>query len=302
MADLRFPAMADVSYESGRPQTDRGSEFKLRHPVSRALRFERRKEALQQAFEFEVVPRLLMSHYTPPMAIAHRDGAPQFSDAVGGLVSLVLGPRHEQARGYVQSQLDQKISLEDVYLHCIAPAALCLKQLWANDERDFAEVTLGLWRLQQLLRDFGAAFRQQALRPNGRRALLTLGPTSTQDLPYLMFGLVMLSEFYRRDGWEPWIEPESTCNELMVLLRSEWFDLVEISISSERRLDETASLIKSLRANSLNRSLCIAIGGLAASAHHGIVASLGGDVVAAGPSDSNARNHYPIDTPKGRSE
>jgi hypothetical protein len=302
MADLRFPIMADVSYESGRRQPDRGSEFNHRPASARSLRFDRRKDTLAQAVEFEVVPRLLMAHVTPALAGAQGTASPAVSDDASSLAAIVLGPRPDQAHDYVQARLDQNIPLEEIYLHAIAPAARCLRQLWADDERDFATVTLGLWRLQQLLRDFSAAFRKQAAKPNGQRALLTLAPGSAQDLPFLMFSLVLSSEFFRRDGWEPWIEPATTGTELMTLVRDEWFDVVEISVNSDRRLEATAALVQTLRASSLNRSLCIAIGGSAARAHHRVVAWLGGDVLAADLSDSHARNRYLIDTPTGRGE
>lgn len=302
MAELRFPAMVDVSYESGGRRSDRGSNYTDRHAFARSLKFEERKRALQQAVEFEVVPRLLLAHYDSPPAEAHRRGSPHFSDAVNALAAIVLGSQHEQARGYVQERLDQNISLEDIYLHCIAPAARCLKQLWEDDERDFAQVTLGLWRLQQLLRDFGGGFRREAAKPNGRRVLLALGPGAAQDLPFRLFSLVLSSEFFCRDGWQSWIEPESTGNEIIALVRSEWFDVIEVLIGNEKRLDATAKRIHAIRSESLNRSACIAIAGLSANAPSELVASLGGDVVAANLNDAQTRNRYLTDTPKSLGE
>ena len=48
--------------------------------------------------------------------------------------------------------------------------------------------------LQQLLREFSAAFRAEPQRASGLRALLAPGPSEPHDLGYLMFGLVLVCE------------------------------------------------------------------------------------------------------------
>jgi hypothetical protein len=296
MAELRNPAMADISYDPGIRQHDRAGDFALRNSVKSSLKFEKRKAALQRTVEFEVLPRLLMAHH-PHVA---EPAVPRFSDSAKVLAEIVLGTRPECGSSHVQALLDQGIRLQDIYIFHIEQAACCLRQFWADDERDFAEVTLGLWRLQQLLREFGAVFRQDALSPTGHRALLTLGSCAAHELPYRMFKLVLAGEFFRHDGWDSWIEPDCNGGDIVTLIHNEWFDVLEISIDDEKKQDSLAAQIKKIRHESLNRSLCVAVGGAAAQGNPNLVETLGGDVIAAELTDATARNRYVHDTPKGR--
>jgi len=289
MADLRFPVMADISYDPGVCQPKRGNEFPHRSAIKHSLKFEKRKAALQRAVEFEVVPGLLKAHRS--QAAAPAELAQRSSDAARVLADLVLGKNAGQATAHIESLREQNLPLEDIYLRFIEPAATCLNQMWPDDRCDFAAVTLGLWRLQQLLREFSVAFREAAPYPTGR-ALLTLGATPTHEMPYQMFRLVLAGEFFRRDGWDTWIEPDGNSAEILTLLQTESFDVLEITINNDRRLDTLAARLRTMRGESLNSSLCIAIGGPVARDHPDLVEILGGDVLAAELNNAAARSRY----------
>jgi hypothetical protein len=117
-----------------------------------------------------------------------------------------------------------------------------------------------------------------------------------------MFRLVLLGEFFRRDGWNTWIEPESSGDDITALIRSEWFDVVEIYVSNERSLEILAARIKAIRCDSLNGSILIAIGGPSVSRNPDLVTILGGDMLAADIADTTTRKQYLLETPKGRIE
>jgi hypothetical protein len=143
-----------------------------------------------------------------------------------------------------------------------------------------------MWRLQQLLREFSAAFRAEAGPSTGLRSLLTPGPGEAHDLGYLMFGLVLLGEFFRRDGWDAWIEPAPEARALSSVIHNEWFDVVEFMVSGEKRLDELAASIKMVRKASLNRSLGVLVCGQAFVEHPELVLLVGGDMSTADPRDA----------------
>ncbi len=181
------------------------------------------------------------------------------------------------------SRISSSFSLEAIYLKLIAPTARYLKYQWLEDERDFADVTLGLCRLQQLLRQFSLAFRNEHQKSTGLRALLTAGPSEPHDLGYLMFGLVLLGEFFRRDGWDTWIEPASNTRDLSSLIHNEWFDVVEFMVSGEKRLEEVAATIKTIRRASMNESLGVLVCGQAFVEHPELVLLVGGDARSGDP-------------------
>ena len=294
MADLRQPVMEDVAHDLGQGSSaNSGHEF-LRFSVARALRREKKKESFQRAVEFEIVPRLVLAHQNRARDLAQPQGARRldYSNEVKVFADTILGRSEDAAGAHIQSLREQGMPLEKVYLNLLAPTAGYLKYQWLEDERDFADVTLGLWRLQQLLREFAAAFRADGQKATGLRALLTPGPSEPHDLGYLMFGLVMLGEFFRRDGWDAWIEPAPQARELSTVIHNEWFDVVELIVSGEKRLDELAATIKTIRKASLNQSLGVLVCGQTFVEHPELVLLVGGDMPAADPREaaSQAQN------------
>jgi hypothetical protein len=140
------------------------------------------------------------------------------------------------------------------------------------------------------VRDFGGLFRQSGKTPTGQRVLLTLPPGETHELPHLMFMLVLSDEFLRRDGWNTWIEPDCARRDAQELIKNEWFDVVEFLVTSGKRLEQLAAQIKTMRAASLNQSVCIALSGKAVQQHPALLRILGADVLASGPVRAGAPN------------
>lgn len=277
MADLRNPVMADISYDRGDRRPQRG-DYAQRRTVTRSVNAERQKAALLSAVEFDIVPQLLSAHQAPARKL---ERVPAGAEAVASLTALALGRSDNVCAAYTQTLLDT-MPLDRIYLEVVAPAADRLRKMWIDDERGYAEVTLGLWRLQQVLRDFSPLFRQSAKLPTGQRVMLTLPPGETHELPHLMFMLVLSGEFLRRDGWNTWIEPDCTRRDAMALLKDEWFDVVEFLVTSEKRLDLLAAQIKIIRGESTNRTVCIALAGTTVQQHPALLKYLGADVLAAG--------------------
>jgi MerR family transcriptional regulator, light-induced transcriptional regulator len=283
MSDLRPPLMGEVAHDVSPGLPDRGHEV-LRLAVARSLEREKRRATVKSAVEFEVVPRLLLAHPTGG-AVGPRLNF-DFPNEIKSFAETVLGFSEDAAGAHIQGLHDQGIPLEAIYLKLIAPTARYLKYQWLEDERDFAEVTLALCRLQQLLRQFSTAFRGNYPQATGLRALLTAGPSEPHDLGYLVFGLVLLGEFFRRDGWDAWIEPAPKAGELSAIIHNEWFDVVEFMVSGEKRLDELAATIKAIRKASLNKSLGVLVCGQTFVEHPELVLLVGGDGPAADPRDA----------------
>src|SRR4051794_30709291 len=134
-----------------------------------------RHPELNAAIEAEIIPRLVMAHApalerVPAIISASAQEAADFAE-------LVLDADDGRAVACIQSHRDHGETLERIYLELLVPTANHLRHLWADDERDFADVTLALWRLQQLLRHFSPAFcAELAIAPAGLRVLLTTAP------------------------------------------------------------------------------------------------------------------------------
>jgi hypothetical protein len=205
---------------------------------------------------------------------------PALKDAAA-LAELMLTGDTDGAGVRVDALRAHGFALEDIYLQLLAPAAAYLRRLWNADLCGFAEATLALWRLQQLLRRYSVEFRAESDRAEtGRRALLAPTPLEKHDLGHAMFYLVLISEFFRRDGWEAWIEPDPKAREFADVVRQEWFDVVEFLVSGDKQLDALASRIRMVRRESQNRSIGVMVCGQVFIEHPELVLLVGADLTA----------------------
>ncbi|QAU44373.1 cobalamin B12-binding domain-containing protein [Bradyrhizobium guangzhouense] len=234
---------------------------------------------LSRTVEIEIIPRLVMAHgnavqQSAPVPIPTADGE------VTDFAELVLGTENNRAADLIQSYRERGVPLEAIYLDLMVPAARHLRHLWMNDEWDFADVTLALWRMQQLLRDFSPAFCADAgAKSAGLRALLAAGPDEKHDIAHMMFGLVLAGEFFRRDGWDTWIEPDPAAAAFIQTVRTQWFDVVELFASGDKKLDDLATSIRMIRRESSNRNIGVMVCGPAFTERPELVLLVGGDAV-----------------------
>ncbi len=242
-------------------------------PSKAADRSAERLANLASTIETQVIPRLMLAHRAPAAAPGERD-APGSAE-VAELAALVVAHDANVAHSYVEALRARGTSLETVYLELLAPAARHLGRLWEADLCDFTEVTLGLCRLQQVLNDLSAEFHADLDAPqHGRRALLVPAPGEQHT-----FGLSMVAEFFRRAGWDVWGEAASK-DELVALVRVEWFAVIGFSVSSETRLEVLAGAVRAIRRASRNRCLGVLVGGRVFVEHPELVPFVGADATA----------------------
>lgn len=262
-ADVTSTAYAQGSQALARLATD----------ANRAV-VEMRLAVLSRAIEHEIIPRLMLAHPTAADCLSMTAASsPQVSaDDVTAFAKLVLAPDENVASACIETMRSSGISVETIYTDLLAPVARYLGKLWEEDLCDFTEVTLGLGRLHQVLRELSPAFSQSSLTSNGRRALLLPAPGEQHT-----FGLVMVSEFFRRSGWDVGGGPGEAGADPVTMVRSEWFDVVGFSLGDVTRLDALAECIQQIRKSALNSSISILVGGPLFLAHPEYVAYVNAD-------------------------
>lgn len=232
---------------------------------------ERRRVILTRTVELDVIPRLLMAHPTPvvPVAADLLVSAAHVADLVG----LVLSRGEPEAVAFVEAVHDQGAAAESIYLDLLAPAARRLGEMWEDDACDFTEVTIGLWRLQNAMRELSPSFLRLAdTRTNGPRVLLV--PLPGEDHT---FGLSMVYEFFRRAGWNAWSGPVESSADLRGLVRREWVQVLGFSLACDEKLDAVRTEIRSVRRASMNPGLAVLVGGPGFTANPLLAAEVGAD-------------------------
>lgn len=229
---------------------------------------ERRRQILTHAVELDVIPELLARYrVSAPVdqAIAAAD--------VTNLTSLVLEHDGPGALAFVMAMHGKGASAESLLLELLAPAARALGDLWEDDLCDFTQVTIGLWRLQSVLR---------ALAPSGLPLARTAPRIALVPLPGdpHTFGLDMVHTFFCGAGWNAWTGTIESSAELRQLVEARSFDVLGFSLACDERLDDVRREIASVRRASCNQSIAVIVGGPGFTANPSLAAAVGADATA----------------------
>ena len=235
-----------------------------------------RVASLARALETEVIPRLVQHHRDP-------DAEPQVMPThaeIDALVAALVDDSDSRVSHLVHAVQSRGVEVGTVYAELLAPAARHLGERWEQDRTDFATVTVGLGRLQRLLRQLSPAFGSEIEHPaHGRRIVLTQ-PDTEQHI----FGLSMVAEFFRRDGWDVLGGVAGVGIDAASWVRRDWFDVVGFSIGSELSLPWLKSTVAEVRRVSRNPAIVVMVGGPLFTLNPGWAVEVGADATADGRS------------------
>jgi methanogenic corrinoid protein MtbC1 len=236
---------------------------------------QRRVAVLARALETEVIPRLVLSRQHGMTSAAPGAPVPQPAD-VAALVELAMRGDLAGAMALVATLRARDVPLERIYLDLLAPTAHRLGEMWLEDRCDFTTVTIGLCCLQQLVLENHHAFGPRHGQSGAARRVL-LAPVPGEQHS---FGLLMVSEFFRRQGWEVSSGSGTSARELVAMVRRQWFAVVGFTMSTDTRLDSLAALIRDVRRASRNPNIGILVGGNAFIERPELAGLVGADATA----------------------
>lgn len=230
-----------------------------------------------EALRTHVIPRIVLALRSLPAVVAPDATTTATHGSIESFANLAIALDDEAASAHVERLLASGSSVESVMLELLAPTARHLGALWEADAEDFVTVTLGVSRLHRIMRQLGDAFMSEGQpATDSGSMLITIIPGEQHS-----FGLSMVAEFFRRDGWNLCTGPFSSHQELISLVQNHWFDVVGFSVSSDRRLDELRQDITAIRRDARNRRIGIMLGGPIVMLNPGLVQSLGADMMSA---------------------
>lgn len=237
-----------------------------------------RSVLLAKAVEYEIIPRLMLAHRVPeeceahPLMANHRV-TPQ---DVAVFAELVLHEDDQAVRDCVIALRDRGVPIEGIFLDLLSPVARHLGEMWERDLCTFTEVTVGLGRLQKVLRENSAAFGQFSTgeqRERGRRILLMPCPGEQHT-----FGLSLVAELFHRAGWDV-----VTCflatDAAAVMVKKDWYDVIGFSLGSESGVPKLKAAMALVRQVSVNPRISIIAGGPVFILHPEFGEQIGADAV-----------------------
>jgi MerR family transcriptional regulator, light-induced transcriptional regulator len=255
----------------------------LRNPSPEILRGAK-DEALLRVVERHVLPRLVLR--TPRLIRRER-----FGDGISENVEIITGLALEDDDGRSRDLLarlkSDGASFGQLQIGILTPAARRLDSLWRNDQVSFLDVTLAAGNLQRLMRFVALDLmprRNAALR---RKSILVTPPPGEAHL----FGAAMAAEFFRRDGWRVHFEPTPTPAGLADFVRSDWVDVLGVSVTGRRHVRALAETIRQVRAASMNGDLLVIAGGEALARDPDLLTAIGADAALAALEAAPTRTH-----------
>lgn len=232
---------------------------------------------LAKAVEYEIIPRLMLAHRFPHECSLDTPAVEQVSpEDVLEFARMVLHDDDAALQSSVMAFRQRGIPMQSIFLDLLAPVARHLGELWERDLCDFTEVTLGLGRLQHVLRDNSEAVAQPtpAEGSPGRRILLVPCPGEQHT-----FGLSLVAEFFHRAGWEVSTNFGASDVSPAVMVKQDWYDVVGFSLGSETSILRLAECIADVRRASVNPGVPIIAGGAVFALHPEYAAQISADAI-----------------------
>lgn len=234
-----------------------------------------RMSQLARTIEQEIIPRLMLAHRTATEPLQRPAGSTRSvtHDDVRQFAKLVLSHEEDVAFASVQNLRTRGIPVDRIFVDLLAPTARYLGELWDEDLCNFTDVTVGLGRLQRVLRELSPALGASVEHPaQGRRVLLLPSPGEQHT-----FGLVMVAEFFRRAGWDVTGGAWTDGVDAATLVTTEWFDVVGFSLGAEVHLPKLTASIEAVRHAACNQAIAILVGGPLFGLHPEFVGQVGAD-------------------------
>jgi methanogenic corrinoid protein MtbC1 len=247
------------------------------------------KESLTSLIETQIISRLIEAH---PTQSAPQDqqtltatAFPDFTvdaETLMTFVELCLKQKPDDALAHVKKLREEEVSIELIFLKLITPAARLLGEMWDEDKTDFAQVTLGLLCLHQITHELGYEYQDGPQRSGPlKRVMIASAPGSQHFL-----GLSIVSEFFRKEGWDVVVEISTTETELCHSVSNEWFDLIGLSVGLREQLVNIPALVSNIRKASKNPVAAVILGGPAFLSVAATAQSLGADAISTDPCEA----------------
>ncbi|MBU3559345.1 cobalamin-dependent protein [Polynucleobacter sp. Nonnen-W13] len=149
------------------------------------------------------------------------------------------------------------VSINYIILDLIPTIARRLGKQWEDDTLSFAEVSIGVNRLERVIHKLDYLFQVTQLEKRGDHSILiSVFPESQHSL-----GTLILSNYFIHSGWRVYRPENTSLKSISRELESNKHDAIAISISCDEQLERLPNTISVLREKSKNPKIIVLIGG-----------------------------------------
>jgi methanogenic corrinoid protein MtbC1 len=252
----------------GQPNAAQSSSPRRHHSRSRS------NASISTLIESEIIPQLLVAHRLRPERVSSQgSGGVITAEDVSNFAPMALLLQADELLVHVEGYLNRGVDVDAIFVDLLAPAARRLGDLWEEDACDFLDVTIGLWRLQEVMREiaWGSPIITGPLSAP-HRALFSPMPGEQHS-----FGATMVHEVFVRAAWDSEVLVAPEMRQLIAKVAGKAYDLIGLTVSCDISSDALARTIKALRSVSICQDVHILIGGHAVSLNPALAAEAGAD-------------------------
>lgn len=223
----------------------------------------------------DVIPKLLFAHNEVVQKASWQRPEIGIEEAAR-LARMAIACEAYELLERVEEIMLPGIGADRILVELLAPAARRLGREWDADRIDFVEVSMGLWRLQEVMREITA--RCVHAKPQGiaRSALFMAMPGDRHS-----FGAAMIHECFLLAGWDADLLIDANRADLLNRVATASIDLVGLTVSCDCHIERLPSLIRAVRSVSKNPGLRLMIGGRVPADDPDLVLRVGADATAA---------------------
>lgn len=210
-----------------------------------------------------------------------RDGVPvkPVDDAmVASIARALVTPGITQFEGMRQDLRRARITeidLVDTYFPAVARYLGCA---WVDDTAPFTDVTIGVARMQAILRQVGRDWTSNAAPDPAGGSVLVVIPEGEQH----SFGAVLMAGQLRRQGISVRLEIGTPARTLRRTVQEASFDCAMISIACEEKLGHCREVVSALKDGADGR-LWVAVGGALLERPLDVCGRTGADIATSDP-------------------
>ncbi|MCA3563450.1 MAG: hypothetical protein IOC90_06875 [Methylocystis sp.] len=229
---------------------------------------------LTDAIRRLALPRLATARAIERCRQANRGSGIDPAD-VALLARHVTAPDFHIAESQAAVLAMRGVARTDLLLHLFMPAALLLHERWVSDEITFADVILGVGRMERLLRSPLLPEAPLHQGPPGGSVLVAALPGELHGFEACVF-----EDFFRAADWQAERRTPATDQELLGRLKRHAVDVAVVCVSAAINLGRVAMLVRRLRRESANPQLFVVVGGSALTGDGAAWKRIGADAVA----------------------
>jgi len=192
---------------------------------------------------------------------------------VSGLITAALSGKKDAFADLLRELKKARVSaaaLADLY---IPEAARRMGDAWADDQMSWLDVSIGVGRLQSLLREIGMAWVADQAGDTGHGTVLLIVPDREQ---HTLGPMVAMGQM-RRYGISVCLRIAPSHNELRSLMAARQFDGVLISIATKDKLESVSNTVQFIKAVS-GKPMPIVVGGAVTPKVEDLAAATGADL------------------------